>query len=148
MVVFRGRLGYVADPDLLSILQNQVFGSCGQKSQILKATWATCCSLSSFFAAILFTKECGLEVDCNLVQERVYAKAGSTLCRSTCLVLYSKACTCVLITCRDTWPREKLNAGSPDVERCKHIKSQATTVYFRQGKLGPVFTYVHMCQVK
>jgi hypothetical protein len=28
------------------------------------------------------------------------------------------------------WPRVKSNAGSPDVERCKHVKSQATTVYF------------------
>jgi len=33
------------------------------------------------------TKECGLDVDCNRVQERACAKAGSTLCRSTCLVL-------------------------------------------------------------
>ncbi len=37
---------------------------------------------------VLFTKERGLEVDCNRVQERAYAKAGSILCRSTCLVLY------------------------------------------------------------
>jgi hypothetical protein len=28
------------------------------------------------------------------------------------------------------------------VERCKHVKSQATTVYFRLGKLGRVSTYV------
>jgi hypothetical protein len=34
------------------------------------------------------------------------------------------------------------NAGSPDVERCKHVKSQATTVYFRLGKLRRVSTYV------
>jgi hypothetical protein len=33
------------------------------------------------------------------------------------------------------------------VERCKHVKSQATTVYFRQGKLRRVSTYVHMCEV-
>ncbi len=42
------------------------------------------------------------------------------------------------------WPRVKSNAGSPDVERCKHVKSQATTVYFRLGKLRRVSTYVHM----
>jgi len=31
------------------------------------------------------------------------------------------------------------------VERCKHVKSQATTVYFRLGKLRRVYTYVqHM----
>ncbi len=30
------------------------------------------------------------------------------------------------------------------VERCKHVKSQATTVYFRLGKLRRVFAYVHM----
>ena len=46
-------------------------------------------SVSSFDAILdankgSFTKECGLEVDCNRVQERAYAKAGSTLCRSTC----------------------------------------------------------------
>ena len=29
------------------------------------------------------------------------------------------------------WLRVKSNAGSPDVERCKHVKSQATTVYFK-----------------
>jgi hypothetical protein len=40
------------------------------------------------------------------------------------------------------WPRVKLNPGSPDVERCKHVKSQATTVYFRLGKLRRVSTYV------
>ncbi len=43
------------------------------------------------------------------------------------------------------WPRVKSNAGSPDVERCKHVKSQATTVYFRLGKLRRVYTYLqHM----
>ncbi len=42
------------------------------------------------------------------------------------------------------WPRVKSNAGSPDVERYKHVKSQAsaTTVYFRLGKLRRVSTYV------
>jgi hypothetical protein len=40
------------------------------------------------------------------------------------------------------WPRVKSNAGSPDVERCEHVKSQATTVYFRLGKLRRVSTYV------
>jgi hypothetical protein len=30
------------------------------------------------------------------------------------------------------------------VERCKHVKSQATTEYFRLGKLRRVYTYVHM----
>jgi hypothetical protein len=56
--------------------------------------------------------------------------------------LYSKTCTWVLITCCEAWPRVKSNAGSPDVERFKHVKSQATTVYFRLGKLGRVYTYV------
>jgi hypothetical protein len=28
------------------------------------------------------------------------------------------------------------------VERCKHVKSQATTVYFKLGKLRQVSTYV------
>jgi hypothetical protein len=41
------------------------------------------------------------------------------------------------------WPRVKSNAGSPDVERCKHVKSRATTVYFRLGRLRRVSTYVH-----
>jgi hypothetical protein len=40
------------------------------------------------------------------------------------------------------WPRVKSNAGSPDVERCKHVKSRATTVYFRLGRLRRVSTYV------
>ncbi len=40
------------------------------------------------------------------------------------------------------WPRVKSNAGSPDVERCKHVKSQATTVYFKLGTLRRVSTYV------
>jgi hypothetical protein len=39
--------------NLLSILRNQVFGSWGQKSGTLDATWATYWSPSSFFAAIL-----------------------------------------------------------------------------------------------
>ncbi len=43
------------------------------------------------------------------------------------------------------WLRVKSNAGSPDVERCKHVKSRATTVYFRLGRLRRVYTYVqHM----
>jgi hypothetical protein len=29
-----------------------------------------------------------------------------------------------------------------NVERCKHVKSQATTVYFSIGRLGRVSTYV------
>ncbi len=34
------------------------------------------------------------------------------------------------------WPRVKSNTGSPDVERCKHVKSRATTGVFqaRQAK--------------
>jgi hypothetical protein len=50
----------------------------------------------------------------------------------------------MLITCCVVrlWLCVKSNAGSPDVERCKHIKSQATTVYFRLGKLRRVSTYV------
>ncbi len=48
----------------------------------------------------------------------------------------------MLITCCEAWPRVKSNAGSPDVEMCKHVKSQATTVYFRLGKLRRVSTYV------
>jgi hypothetical protein len=65
---------------------------------------------------LMFTKECGLELDCNRMQERACAKAGSTLCRSMCFVLYSKTCTWLLITCCKAWPRVKSNAGSPDVE--------------------------------
>ena len=76
--------------NLLSSWRNQVFGLCGQKLWILNAMWATPWSCSSFAAILLITKECGLEVDCNCVQERAYAKAGSTLCHSTCFVLYSK----------------------------------------------------------
>ncbi len=78
--------------NLLSIFRNHVDGSWGQKSGIRNATWPTCwssCSLSSFDTILdankgSFTKECGLDVICNRVQERAYAKAGSTLCRSTC----------------------------------------------------------------
>jgi hypothetical protein len=49
-----------------------------------------------------------------------------------------------LITCCVVrlWPRVKSNAGSPDVERCKHVKSQTTTVYFKLGTLRRVYTYV------
>ncbi len=47
-----------------------------------------------------------------------------------------------LITCCEAWPHVKSNAGSPDVERCKHVKSRATTVYFKLGKLRRVSTYV------
>ena len=49
-----------------------------------------------------------------------------------------------LITCCVVrlWPRVKSNAGSPDVERCKHVKSQATTVYFKLGTLRRVSTCV------
>ena len=72
--------------NLLSIFRNHVDGLWGQKSGIRNATWPTCWSLWSVssFDAILdvhkgsFTKERGLEVDCNRVQERAYAKAGST----------------------------------------------------------------------
>jgi len=48
----------------------------------------------------------------------------------------------MLITCCVVrlWQNVKLNAGSQDVERCKHIKSRATTVYFRLGKLRLVST--------
>jgi hypothetical protein len=90
----------------------------------------------------MFTKECGLEVDCNRVQERAWAKVGSTLSRSTWFVLYSKTFTCVLITCCEAWLCVKSNTGSPDVERCKHFKSWATTAYFSIGRLGQVSTYV------
>ena len=65
----------------------------------------------------MFTKECGLEVDCNRVQERACAKAGSTLCRSTCVVLYSKTCTWVVITCCESWLRVKSNAGGHQMGR-------------------------------
>jgi hypothetical protein len=44
-----------------------------------------------------------------------------------------------LITCCEAWPRVKSNAGSPDVERCKHVKSQATTVYFELGNVQHVW---------
>jgi hypothetical protein len=57
---------------------------------------------------------------------------------------YSKNVHVGLITCCVVrlWPRVKSNAGSRDVEGCKHVKSQATTVYFRLGKLRRVSTYV------
>jgi hypothetical protein len=105
--------------NLLSILRNHIDGSGGQKSGIRNATWPTCwssCSLSSFDAILdlhkgAFTKECGLEVDCNRVQERVCAKAGTTLCCSTCLVFYSKTCTWVLITCCETVAACKVECG-------------------------------------
>ncbi len=38
--------------------------------------------------------------------------------------------------------KEELQQKGPTVERCKHVKSQATTVYFRLGKLRRVSTYV------
>ncbi len=44
--------------------------------------------------------------------------------------------------CCEAWPCVKSNSGSPDVERCQHVKSRATTVYFRLGKLRRVSTYV------
>jgi hypothetical protein len=73
--------------NLLSILRNHVFGSWGQKSGILNATWATCWSswpLSSFAAILyvhkgVFTKDCGLGVDCNRVQERRVQRACAAL---------------------------------------------------------------------
>jgi hypothetical protein len=57
---------------------------------------------------------------------------------------YRKRALGLLITCCVVrlWPRVKSDAGSPDVERCKHVKSQATTVYFRLGKLRRVSSYV------
>jgi hypothetical protein len=57
---------------------------------------------------------------------------------------YRKRACGLLITCCVVrlWPRLKSNAGSRDVERFKHVKSQATTVYFRLGKLRLVSTYV------
>ncbi len=60
---------------LLSSLQNQVVGSCGQKS----GSWMPRGPRAGFALLLLpfcmITKECGLEVDCSRVQERAYAKA-------------------------------------------------------------------------
>ncbi len=47
-----------------------------------------------------------------------------------------------VVTISFVQPRVKSNAGSPDVERCKYVKSRATTVYFRLGRLRRVSTYV------
>ncbi len=82
---------------------------------------------------------------------RLQSRAGKSVCKGWEYPLpfyvqsfYSKNVHVGLITCCVVrlWPRVKSNAGSPDVERCKHIKSQATTVYFRLGKLRRVSTYV------
>ena len=119
----------------------------GDSESHVPTCWSSC-SLSSLDAILdankgSFTKECGLDVDCDRVQERAYAKAGSTLCRSTCQVFIRKTCTWALTCCVvRLWPRVKSNAGSPDVERCKHVKSQATTVFFKLGTLRRVSTYV------
>jgi hypothetical protein len=69
--------------NLLSILRNQVFGS-----------WDPECHVGHVLVSVFFF--CRQEVDFNRVQERACAKAGSTLCRSRCFVLYSKTCTWVL----------------------------------------------------
>ncbi len=130
--------------NLLSSSLNQVSGLWGQKLWILNATWETvCCSSCSFFDAILYaciTKECGLEVDCNQVQERAYAKAGSTLCRSTCFVLYSKRCTwdannmvCAVAAC-------KVECGVTNCRRDVHRLRARLLLYIRIGRLGRVYT--------
>jgi hypothetical protein len=107
-----------------------VVGSWGQKLGILNATWATCWSPSSFFAAILYLHK-GV-----WPRSRLQSRAGKSVCKDGkyplplyVLRLYSKTCTWVLIICK-TWPLIKSNAGSPDVERCKHVKSQATTTMY------------------
>ncbi len=63
--------------------------------------------------------------------------------------LYLKRARGLLIMCCVVrlWQRVKLNAGSPDVERCKHVKSQATTVYFRLGKLKRVLVSTYVQQM-
>jgi hypothetical protein len=81
---------------------------------------------------------------------RLQSHAGKSVCKGWeyPLLLYVQSfirkrarglITCCVVR---LWPRVKSNAGSPDVERCKHVKSQATTVYFRLGKLRRVSTYV------
>ena len=81
---------------------------------------------------------------------RLQSRAGKSVCKGWeyPLPLYVRSfirkrarglITCCVVR---LWPRVKSNAGSPDVERCKHVKSQATTVYFRLGKLRRVSTYV------
>jgi hypothetical protein len=75
MVIFRGRLGYVQILNLLSILQNQVLGSCGQKSGTLNATWETCCSLSSVFVTILYVHK-GV-----WPRSRLQSHAGKSVCK-------------------------------------------------------------------
>ncbi len=68
-------------------------GSRSRESWMPRGPRWSSCSLSSLNAILdankgSFTKECGLEVDCNRVQGRACAKAGSTVCRSTCEVLF------------------------------------------------------------
>jgi hypothetical protein len=132
--------------NLLSIFRNHVDGSWGQKSGIRNATWPTCWSswsLSSFAAILDANKgyHKGVWPRC-----RLQSRAGNSVCKGWeyPLPLYVQSFIRKrargLITCC-----VKSNAGSPDVERCKHIKSQATTVYFKLGKLRRVSTYVqHM----
>jgi len=84
-------------------------------------------------------------------RSRLRSRAGKSVCKGWeyplplyVLSFYSKNVHVGLITCCVVrlWPRVKSNAGSPDVERCKHVKSRATTVYFRLGRLRRVSTYV------
>jgi len=61
--------------NLLSILRSQVVGSWGQKLGILNATWATCWSPSSFFAAILYLHK-GV-----WPRSRLQSRAGKSVCK-------------------------------------------------------------------
>ncbi len=62
--------------NLLSILQNQVFGLWGQKSGILNATWATCWSpwSSSLPQFWMFTKGVW-------PRSRLQSRAGKSVCK-------------------------------------------------------------------
>ncbi len=62
------------------------------------------------------------------------------------LLLLMSSCSCCSIKKTKHIKIIRLSAYNYwTVERCKHVKSQATTVYFRLGKLRRVYTYVqHM----
>ncbi len=93
MVIFYGWLGYVANPEFaLPSCETRWLGR-GARSRESWMSRGPRAGLPLLFSPpfCIFTKECGLEVDCHRVQERACAKAGSTLCRPTCFV-YIRGC--------------------------------------------------------